>query len=194
MRRLETILLMISLIVSLLALGRASYIDAKATLAQVLIAHAWQQTLDSGAPQRPWPWADTWPVARLLTPDGDALYVLESASGQALAFGPGRIPSPRASDGLMIAGHRDTHFRFLQTLEPGQPLALENPDGEMRSYRIAGLRVVDSRVERLLPPPHRDELMLISCYPFTAAPAGGPLRYVVYARAQSADARAQEWH
>ena len=38
-------------------LGCAGYIRAKATLAQYLIANAWQQTLESGGEaQAPWPW------------------------------------------------------------------------------------------------------------------------------------------
>ena len=123
------------------------------------------------------------------TPTGETLYVLESTSGQALAFGPGRVPVREANSGLLIAGHRDTHFRFLQDISPGDALTLQNPDGKLRSYQVSGMRVVDARLEMMLPPGHRDELMLVSCYPFRAAPAGGPLRYVVYARADRAGAR-----
>ena len=195
MRRLETLLMIGVGLTLLTVVARASWIEAKAWLAQVLIERAWHQTLQSGQPVRPWPWADTWPVAQLVTPGGDTLYVLESASGQALAFGPGRVPThdPHAS-GLLIAGHQDTHFRFLRDIAPGEQLLLQNPDGKMRSYQVSGMRVVDARLELMLPPGHRDELMLVSCYPFRAAPAGGPLRYVVYARAGMANAGEQaQW-
>ncbi|GGI84258.1 class GN sortase [Shewanella gelidii] len=39
--------------------------QAKAHFAQFLIAQAWQQTLEDQQPHKPWPWADTHPVAQL---------------------------------------------------------------------------------------------------------------------------------
>ena len=44
------------------------WIHAKAALASHLVSNAWAETLASGEPARPWPWADTWPVARLRFP------------------------------------------------------------------------------------------------------------------------------
>lgn len=195
MRRLETILMIGVGLTLLTVVARASWIEAKAWLAQQLIERAWQQTLTQGGPVKPWPWADTWPVARLDTPAGESLYVLESGSGQALAFGPGRIrPIDPDSRGLLIAGHNDTHFQFLQDIAPGETIRMQNPDGNSLSYRISGMRVVDSRLEPLLPPGHEDELMLISCYPFRSAPSGGALRYVVYAQADQPAAQEQaQW-
>ena len=49
----------------MLQLGQAGWIEAKAWLAVGLIESAWQATLANGSPTRPWPWADTWPVAKL---------------------------------------------------------------------------------------------------------------------------------
>ena len=67
-------------------LSGAIYIHLKAELAQVLIARAWA----SGSVQRPWPWADTWPVAELIVPGLDvSRIVLAGDSGESLAFGPG---------------------------------------------------------------------------------------------------------
>jgi len=48
--------------------GRAAWIEAKAQLAQVLVRRAWQRTLAGAGDARPWPWADTRPVARLMAP------------------------------------------------------------------------------------------------------------------------------
>lgn len=161
---------------------RASWIEAKAGVAQVLIAKAWQQTLQSGPGQRPWPWADTWPVLRLQTPGGKAVYILESGSGEALAFGPGRLRTAEVEQsGLMIAGHRDTHFEFLEAIRVGDRMALQQHDGSVSTYRVSHTRVVDSRTATLRPPAQASRLLLISCYPFDAARAGGPLRYLVYA-------------
>ena len=61
-------------------LGQAAYIAAKAELAQVLIGKAWQRTLAGEQAVKPWPWADTWPVARLIMAERDVdLFVLAGA-------------------------------------------------------------------------------------------------------------------
>ena len=72
--------------------GEAAYIHAKAWLAQRLIASAWNRSLASGAAAKPWPWADTYPVARLEAPrQKQSLMVLAGSSGRTLAFGPGHV-------------------------------------------------------------------------------------------------------
>ena len=182
MARLERGLLAFSLAGLLGLAGWASWLDGKAWLAQHLIAHAWQTTLEQGAAQRPWPWADTWPVARLTTPAGETLYVLESTSGEALAFGPGRLTGGIGSDkALTLAGHRDTHFAFLETLHPGQPLAVQLADGSQQHFQISRQQVINSQQHPLHIPGDDQQLILITCYPFGALTPGGPLRYVVTA-------------
>lgn len=152
------------------------WLYAKAALAQQLIAQAWQQQLRSGTPTRAWPWSDTYPVAHLSWPRGEVeLIVLAGMQGEALAFGPGLANE----EGVVIAGHRDTHFRFLAKLQVGDELQLQQHGGVQR-YRVEALRVVDSSIERLQV--DSDELVLVTCYPFDAIRAGGPLRYRVSAR------------
>ena len=51
-----------------LSIAQGAWIPVKAALAQVLLDNAWRETLYSGQPLKPWPWADTWPVARLSVP------------------------------------------------------------------------------------------------------------------------------
>jgi len=41
---------------------------AKAELAGILVRRAWNQSVQSGRPRAPWPWADTHPVARIRIP------------------------------------------------------------------------------------------------------------------------------
>lgn len=182
MARLERGVLTLSLAGLLGLTGWASWLDGKAWLAQHLIAHAWQTTLEQGEPQRPWPWADTWPVAHLTTPAGKTLYVLESTSGEALAFGPGRLAGGMGSDqALTLAGHRDTHFAFLETLNPGQPLSVQLVDGSQQHFQISRQQVINSQQHPLHIPLDDQQLILITCYPFGALTPGGPLRYVVTA-------------
>jgi len=70
--------------------GHGAWIHAKAQLAQYLLQRAWTRTLEGERDARPWPWADTWPVARLRVPaHGVDLIVLDGVSGRTLAFAPG---------------------------------------------------------------------------------------------------------
>ncbi len=177
MARSERLLLGAVLGLLILVVAKASWIETKAWVAQALIARAWERTLVEGGHRPPWPWADTWPVARLTDNNGKDLYVLESASGQALAFGPGRMAT--AGGGWVVAGHRDTHFRFLEGLEKDDRLSLQKADGRWTRYRVTTTEVADSRRDTLQPPTDPQALTLVTCYPFDASAAGGPLRYVV---------------
>ena len=171
-------------------IGASAAIQAKAWLAYGLIERAWQQTKESGQPARPWPWADTWPVARLSVPArGIEHLVLAGGSGRTLAFGPGHLEGT-AAPGLpghsIIGGHRDTHFRFLKDLRAGDTILLERPEGATRRYRVQRSDIVDSRHARVLPAEAgRSVLSLVTCYPFDTPTTGGPLRFVVTAEAFS---------
>ena len=81
--------LLVALGVALLAAG--FWLPAKAELAQHLLNRAWNRTTEGDAAAKPWPWADTHPVARLALPgSGEPLTVLAGASGRNLAFAPTR--------------------------------------------------------------------------------------------------------
>ncbi|MCV6604673.1 MAG: class GN sortase [Porticoccaceae bacterium] len=166
--------------------GKAAYVHAKAYAGQWLIASAWQQTLEQGGIHKPWRWADTWPVARLQVPglNVDQL-VLASDSGQALAFGPGHnsaTTGPGDSGVVVISGHRDTHFRFMKNLAPGQLIQLTGARGDVRDYRVTGHQRVDTRqdlswnLEGAL-----DQLVLVTCWPFNGNDSHTPWRYLVFA-------------
>ena len=71
--------------------GRGLYIHAKAELAQVLLSRAWERALAGERQAKPWPWADTWPVARLRVPVLNVdLFILAGSNGRAIAFEIGR--------------------------------------------------------------------------------------------------------
>jgi len=96
--------------------GNVAWITLKAELAQLLIEQAWAKTLQTGAQVKPWQWADTWPVGRMVHPNSNTdLFILEGAQGNALAFGPGRHVNTGelGSESSVIGGHKDTHFAFL---------------------------------------------------------------------------------
>ena len=165
-------------------LGHAAYMNAKAELAQVLLQRAWQMRLETGAAVKPWPWADTAPVARLKVARlGVDEIVLSGDSGRTLAFGPGWAEStalPGTPGFSVVSAHRDTHFAFLRDLRIGDRIDLDNALGA-RHLRIASMRIVDSRHEQIGLATDADELLLVTCYPFDTLNAGGPLRFVVAA-------------
>ena len=167
--------------------ARAAYLHAKAELAEILIRKAWDETVRTGKPSAPWPWADTHPVARLEIPRiGYDEYVLEGASARVLAFGPARLFSssrPGEAGNLAIAGHRTSWFRPLEKVRTGDRISLGWYDGanhklRKREYAVEVIRVVKPTDTELLQPTAEDELTLITCYPFGKSPKS-PLRYIV---------------
>jgi len=184
--RKKAILLSMALFISgLWFIGSSSYIHAKAILAQLLLETAWTDTNHGQQEVKPWPWADTWPVARLSAPRlGINHIVLAGASGATLAFGPGHLfnsSRPGERGNVILSGHRDTHFAFLERLEDGDRLLLETTNQELRRYVVTQRRIVNQNTHPFISAENIDQLMLITCYPFHAVRAGGPLRYVVIA-------------
>jgi sortase A len=176
------------LLAGLALLGKGLWIPAKAELAQLLLKRAWERSQGGEKQVAPWPWADTWPLARLRTSEGgDDLFVLAGASGRNLAFGPAHLAgtaAPGAKGNSVLAGHRDTHFAFLEDLAGGDPLWLETPNGAVRRYQVQGAAVVHESDPSPLEPAAEPTLTLITCFPFDAPVPGGPLRYVVQAVAR----------
>jgi sortase A len=168
-------------------MGSGVYIYAKAALGQALLQHAWSRTAAGNAPVKPWPWADTHPLARLRVPHLDVdEVVLSGASGRTLAWGPGHLDDsapPGAEGNTVLSAHRDTHFRFLQRVVPGDAIVIERPGGAHVDYRVRDVFVADARTLRIPRDPTVPTLTLVTCYPFDALAPGGSLRYVVVAYA-----------
>jgi len=168
-----------------LQFGHGAWIQAKAWLAQALIAQAWSRTLMGEPRARPWPWADTWPVARLRVPAlGIERYVLAGADGSALAFGPGHLigtPPPGNAGNSVVGGHRDTHLAFLKDLQAGDVIEVERADGVRVTFRVVEGLVLHKGDVWVAKQEGPTRLTLVTCYPFNALRAGGAQRYVVFA-------------
>ncbi|MCK6452621.1 MAG: class GN sortase [Alphaproteobacteria bacterium] len=169
-------------------LGKGLYIHAKAWAAQALIHRAWDARQAGEPAPRPWPWADTHPVARLRVPElAVDQIVLAGATGRTLAFGPAQLDgTARAGNAgaTVLTGHRDTHFAFLRRLDPGMTVDVETPDGGRHRYRVVE-RAVVHRDQAALPPETADGdawLVLATCWPFDAVDPGTPWRYLVTAK------------
>lgn len=169
-------------------LAAGAWAPAKAALAEMLLERAWTRTL-AGEPQaRPWPWADTWPVALVEAPRiGAREIVLAEAGGEAMAFGPMRLsqtPEPGAPGVSVMSAHRETYFVFLEDLVAGDQVRVTTPDGVARRFVVTGGEVV--RHDRSGIEPYSTlgggtpRIALVTCWPFHAK-TPGPLRYVVWA-------------
>lgn len=186
-RRASDLFAALLILLAVQQLAVAAMIKAKAELAPVLIERAWARSqAEAGSPVKPWPWADTWPVARLQLPaHGVDQLIMAGDSGNVLAFGPGHTlaSAPLGSNGVaVVGGHRDTHFAFAQHVEHGAQVRLELASGEQRMYEVAATGVVDSSNQPLVPSESATGLLLVTCYPFDTISVGGPLRYLIEAQ------------
>lgn len=177
--------LLLGLVLGGLLIFNSTWIHAKAWLAQKMIEHAWVETLSGEREVRPWPWADTWPVAKLSVANGKLqYYVLSGVTGSALAFGPGHYQGtalPGAKGTTVIAGHRDTQFRFIENLAIGDELLIENIKGKTSRYVVGDKKIINSHKQNLIIDDESSQLKLVTCYPFDGLNPSGPLRMVVTA-------------
>ncbi len=182
---LKKAIIFVLLLVGASLLWQGGYIKLKASLADWLINATWTDRTAGQVPPKPWFWADTRVVARLAVPGlGIHRFVMYDASGESLAFGPGSMISSQVPGGesySLIAGHRDTHFKFLSGLELGDILEIDNYFGQHAQYRVSSTGVLNIEQDNLYIDPDGPDLTLVTCWPFDTLIPGGPLRYLVNA-------------
>lgn len=166
---------------------QAAAVPTTALVAQAMLARLYAQGTPDTRPAVAVSGADTVAMARLSVARlGIREIVLAGGSRQALAMGPSMVlpAKPGAQPPVtVIAGHRDTHFRFVRALALGDVVELETKAGAGAGrYRVIGFETV--RWDRFAVPadPARPLLALATCYPFEGH-GGGPLRRVVWAEA-----------
>jgi len=176
---------LILFLVGLCLTGKGTYIHAKAGLAKYLLHSSWQESIEKGDIVKPWPWADTWPVARMILPEHEIdLVVLEGDSGNVLAFGPGHMTLsslPGQPGNSIISGHRDTTFRFLERVRVGDKILMQIREGDMVSFKVVATQIIDEAVLDMNIETEVPLVTLVTCYPFDAVVPGGPERYLVFA-------------
>ncbi|PWK51858.1 class GN sortase [Pleionea mediterranea] len=195
MKKLITLFFIFLVCVSSYYLLTPIYYKSKATVAQILLNNAWQETRNNAQNHKPWPWADTWPVFKLTllknSPSNphsflalESFIVLDQASGESLAFAPGWVAgtvTPGDQGNSLIAAHRDTHFSILKTLSINDRLRIENTQGHQIDFVIDSIEVVDATTS--MPNLHTTEsrISLITCYPFDMSVQDPDYRLVVSA-------------
>mgnify|MGYP000273881231 CR=1 FL=1 len=170
---------------SLLCL-HASWLPTKAWLSQQLISHSWQQSKSQASPVKPWPWADTYPIAELsfnrLKQD---LVVLNGGDPTTLAFSPGAIApfnQVTGNQAFVVAGHRDSHFSLLKDVVMNDIISLTDKQGRNQLYQVESIEIVDASTGQLPLTSDDPSLVLITCYPFNSAVSDKNERYVIRAR------------
>ncbi len=183
-RGLASLLLVALCLAGVARLATGAIIPVKAVAAQILLERAFDRSVTLHHPGKPWPWADMAPAARISVRRlGVERIVLDTGSGQAMAFGPTLLPggAKLGEPGVTVmAAHRDTHFSFLQHVRIGDIIEAEGVDGVARRYRVTGSEVVRWDRFAIVRDAPTNELALSTCYPFGAI-RHGPLRYVVHA-------------
>ncbi|MEE3330919.1 MAG: sortase [Myxococcota bacterium] len=173
--------------------GSAVVVHGRALASQLLLRVAWQRTLAAGESVAPWPDSDLEVRARLRIPRlGVDQVVLGAATGQSLAHGPGELrvetAAPRGVVRL-LAGHRDTHFSFVDDLLPADRILLENPDGTTQIYHVARKEVRNRGEIAIVDDPLSPLLYMVTCWPRDALGTPSDERLVVTASAPLSLAR-----
>lgn len=174
-----------------LALGYcvAAYVNAR--LFQAKAARNFQRAAARGAPPSPAPAPPVAPpppregavLGRLRVPRlGLAVMVVEGADAGDLKRAAGHIPGtalPGESGNIGIAGHRDTFFRPLRNIRPGDLITLSTLHGDCH-YKVVSTRVVSPDDVAVLYPNGSDCLTLVTCFPFDYI-GSAPRRFIVRA-------------
>lgn len=109
--------------------------------------------------------------------------VIEGTSSRSLLLGPGHMTGsaiPGTDGNSVIAGHRDTFFRHLQTLRIGDAIYVLRT-GKRFHYVVFGKRVVQANDISVLRASKGSELTLITCYP-THFIGPAPQRLIIVAK------------
>jgi sortase A len=123
-------------------------------------------------------------VGRLEIPRlGLSVMVFQGVEGRSLVAGAGHVPGtpfPGGNGNVVIAGHRDTYFRKLSGILPNDRIDLATIRGTYE-YIVESSETVEPDQTHVMESQVRDELTLITCYPFFFV-GHAPQRFIVHAR------------
>lgn len=164
----------------------ATWLPAKGWLSQKLINYSWHQSIDLQQKIKPWPWADTHPIAELSFKRlNKNLVVLNGGDPTTLAFSAGAIAPFNqifSAQPFVVAGHKDSHFSFLEEIMMKDIISLADQYGRSQLYQVESIDIVDASSGELPVLANDSQLILITCYPFTAINNNSNERYVITAK------------
>jgi len=122
-------------------------------------------------------------VGRLEIPRlGMSMIVFEGTDDDVLALGAGHwsaSPLPGGKGNVVMAGHRDTFFRGLRSIQDHDVISITTLEGTER-YEVESTRIVNPTETGVLAPTSKEALTLITCYPFVYL-GHAPQRFIVRA-------------
>lgn len=164
----------------------ASWLPIKGWLSQQLISYSWHETVSLNQKIKPWPWADTYPIAELSFQRlNKSVVVLNGGDPTTLAFAAGAIApfnQPLSTQTFVVAGHRDSHFSFLDEVFMNDIISLADSHGQNQLYQVEAIDIVDASTGQLPVLADNSQLVLITCYPFTHSGSESNERYVITAK------------
>ena len=129
------------------------------------------------------------PIARIEIPRLDLEAVIaEGTSGRTLQRAVGRLDGsarPGQAGNIVLAGHRDTFFRPLKTIQVGDVVYLESSAGR-DVFTVEWTQVVEPSDIEVTAATDYPAITLVTCYPFNYI-GNAPLRFVVRARRNDAE-------
>ncbi|MBC8323300.1 MAG: class D sortase [Candidatus Marinimicrobia bacterium] len=169
MNRVYKIIPVILFIGGVFLAGRSVFYYSKGIAAKMLINSAWAETKETHAEVKPWEWADFHPVGRIeIESIGMDCVVLDKISGEALAFGPGHLSNtakPGTIGNVVLAGHRDSHFRKLNKIKKNDLIKLESAS-KSSFYIVTDITPTAGDDIYWTEDTGEDVITLITCYPF----------------------------
>jgi sortase A len=169
------------LAVGLLALGYAAYVVIDTTTYQTIELRRFERArqMTSAEP----PLVEGGPIGEIRIPRlGLAAMVLQGDSTAVLRHAVGHLAEtalPGESGNVVLAGHRDTLFRPLESVQVGDVITL-NTRGGAFTYMVESTRVVPPTDLQVIQATGRRTLTLITCFPF-AYIGSAPNRFIVRA-------------
>lgn len=177
------------LIVGIVGLGCAGYIVADEHVYQGVEAAKFESAARATATEAPTSIApkrviaDEGLIGELEVPRlGLKVAVVQGDSNRILRRAVGHLPStvmPGEIGNVALAGHRDTFFRPLRKIGPGDAIVFKTYDGDFE-YRVESVGVVSPGNVEVLKPTGARTLTLITCFPFSYVGAA-PNRFIVRA-------------
>ncbi len=168
----KNILKISTLIIGSLLCLHASWLPMKGWLAERLIAYSWHQSISFQHKVKPWPWADTYPIAKISFERlNKQMVVLNGGDPTTLAFSAGAVAPFNQASGtqpFVVAGHRDSHFSFLNEVLMNDIISLADKHGQNQLYQVEAIDIVDASTGELSIWAEDSPLILITCYPFNA--------------------------
>jgi sortase A len=182
------------LVIGIMSLGYYAYVSAETALYQAYETRELDAILASAPPPAAAPVSARPATTRARPAKGASLgridiprlgvsaVVRSGSDSRTLRLAVGHIPGtalPGAAGNVGLAAHRDTFFRRLAEIRPGDEVRVVTPEGTF-VYGVEGTKVVDPGDVWVLDPTDQPVLTLVTCYPFRYV-GSAPQRFIVRA-------------